>query len=68
MESLEQELMTMLRNLPVPITINWRGGQYYWQCGQGTGSSSHLIAAMEAALRYLLSERNSSADALRGKN
>ena len=68
MESLEQELMTMLRNLPVPITINWRGGQYYWQCGQGTGSSSHLITAIEEALHYLLSERNSSADALRGKN
>ncbi|HEU0004263.1 MAG TPA: hypothetical protein VFQ36_25385 [Ktedonobacteraceae bacterium] len=49
----------MLRNLPVPITITWRGGQYYWQCGQRTGSSSHLIGATEAALRYALSERNS---------
>jgi len=68
MESLEQELMTMLRNLPIPITINWRGGQYYWQCGQGSGSSSHLISAIEGALRYLLSERNSNADAIRGKN
>ena len=68
MESLEQELMTMLRNLPIPITINWRGGQYYWQCGQGTGSSSRLITAIEGALRYLLSERNSNADAVRGKN
>jgi hypothetical protein len=68
MESLEQELMTMLRNLPIPVTINWRGGQYYWQCGQGTGSSSNLITAIEGALRYLLSERNSNADAIRGKN
>ena len=66
MESLEQELMIMLRNLPIPIAINWRGGQYYWQCGQGAGSSSHLIAAIEGALRYLLSERN--ADAVKGKN
>lgn len=68
MESLEQELMTMLRNLPIPITINWRGGQYYWQCGQGTGSSSRLITAIDGALRYLLSERNSNADAIRSKN
>ncbi len=68
MESIEQELMTMLRNLPIPITINWRGGQYYWQCGQGTGSSSHLITAIEGALRYLLSERSSNADAVKGEN
>lgn len=68
MESLEQELMTMLRNLPVPITINWRGGQYYWQCGQGSGSSSHLVTVIDEALRYLLSERNSNANAVRGKN
>ena len=68
MESLEQELMTMLRNLPVPIIINWRGGQYYWQCERGTGSSSHLITAIEGALRYLLSERNVNADAIKAKN
>ena len=68
MESLEQELMTMLRNLPVPIIINWRGGQYYWQCGQGRGSSSRLITVIDQALRYLLSERNSPADAVKGKN
>ena len=68
MESLEQELMTMLRNLPVPITITWRGGQYHWQCGQKTGSSSHLVSATEAALRYALSERNSHADTVKGKN
>ena len=68
MESLEQELMTMLRNLPVPIIINWRGGQYYWQCDQGTGSSSHLITAIEGALRYLLSGRNVNVGAIKGKN
>ena len=68
MESIEQELMTMLRNLPVPITINWRGGQYYWQSGQGKGSSSHLIKAIDQALRYLLSERKSSTEAVHSKN
>lgn len=54
-ESLEQELMAMLRRLPIPITITWRSGQYYWQCLQTTGSSHSLIAAVEAALVYLLS-------------
>ena len=68
MESLEQELMTMLRDLPVPITISWRGGQYYWQCGQGSGSSSRLITVIDQALRYLLSERNSNANVVGGKN
>ncbi|MGH2498250.1 MAG: hypothetical protein ACRDIV_26440 [Ktedonobacteraceae bacterium] len=68
MESLEQELMTMLRNLPIPITITWRGGQYYWQCGQGTGSSPHLITTIEEALRYLMSERNRNAGAVKSKN
>ncbi len=55
MESLEQELITMLRRLPVPITISWRSGQYHWQCAQGTGESPHLIIAVEEALRFLLS-------------
>ena len=68
MESLEQELMNMLRNLPVPIIISWRGGQYYWQCGQGQGSSSHLVTVIDGALRYLLSERTSNAQAVKSKN
>jgi hypothetical protein len=68
MESLEQELMTMLRNLPIPVTITWRGGQYYWQCAQRTGSSSHLITSIEGALRYLLGELSVNANALKGKD
>ncbi|HKV57443.1 MAG TPA: hypothetical protein VJO32_04155 [Ktedonobacteraceae bacterium] len=60
--------MTMLRSLPIPITITWRGGQYYWQCRQGTGSSPHLISAIEEALRYLMSERNNTTDAVKSKN
>ena len=56
MESIEQELMNMLRRLPTPIIITWRGGQYYWQCGQGTGSSSHLITTVEGALRFVMSD------------
>jgi hypothetical protein len=56
MESLEQELITMLRRLPVPVTITWRSGQYHWQYAQGTGESPHLIRAVEEALHFLLSD------------
>ncbi len=56
MESLEQQLMTMLRRLPVPVMITWRSGQYRWQCAQGTGESPHLITAVEEAFRFLVSE------------
>jgi hypothetical protein len=54
MESLEQELMGMLRRLPVPITITWRSGLYHWQCAQESGSARGLVAAAEGALQYLL--------------
>ena len=58
MESLEQELMSMLRRLPTPITITWRSGQYQWRCGQASGSSSNLVAAVADALAYLLNNTN----------
>lgn len=54
MESLEQELMVMLRRLPVPVTITWRSGLYHWECAQTKGSAHNLIAASQAALDYLL--------------
>jgi len=54
MESIEQELMRMLRRLPVPITITWRSGLYHWQCEQASGSAHGLVAAAEDALQYLL--------------
>jgi hypothetical protein len=53
-ESLEQELMDMLRRLPVAVIITWRSGQYHWQCLQGSGASHSLINAVEAALVYLM--------------
>lgn len=54
MESREQEIMSMLRRLPVPITINWRSGLYHWECAEQSGSARGLIEAAEAALQYLL--------------
>lgn len=53
MERVAQALMTMLRRLPIPITITWRSDQYHWKCAQGTGTASYLITAMETALRFL---------------
>lgn len=55
MESLEQEIMIMLRRLPIPVTITWRSGLYHWQCIQKSGSSHRLIGAVEEALAYILS-------------
>jgi hypothetical protein len=66
MESIEQELMNMLRRLPIPISITWRSGQYRWECVQGTGESLHLVTAVEEALRFLLS--NPSARPNRGES
>ncbi len=58
----------MLRNLPVPVIITWRGGQYYWQSRQGSGSSSHLITTIEEALCYLLNSLNVLEDAIKAKD
>jgi hypothetical protein len=56
MESLEQELMKMLRQLPIPVTITWRSGLFHWQCAGGNGASPHLVSALEQALRYVLKD------------
>lgn len=52
MNSIEQELMMMLRRLPVPITMTWRDGLYHWQCRQGSGASPRLVSATEGALCF----------------
>lgn len=67
MESLEQELMSMLRRLPTPITITWRSGLYHWQCAQGNGSSHRLVTAVETALNSLLSNAPIPVEAREGK-
>jgi hypothetical protein len=56
MESLEQELMTMLRQLPIPVTITWRSGLFHWQSAGGNGVSTHLVSALEQALRYVMKD------------
>ena len=54
MESIEQELMIMLKQLPVPITIIWQSNRYHWQCLDGHGSSNDLVEATRQALNYMI--------------
>jgi hypothetical protein len=49
----EQQLIAMLRNLPLPITIISREGKYIWECYAERGSASTLLEALHSALRYL---------------
>lgn len=53
MTSTEQSLITMLKQLPIPITITWLNGNYHWQCVSGSGSSPELVGAVEQSLRYV---------------
>ena len=49
----EQQLIAMLRDLPLPITITSRDGKYIWECYAERGSASTLFDALRSALRYL---------------
>lgn len=70
MASIEQDLMVMLRQLPIPITITWQNSRYHWQCAEGLGSSPDLVEATGQALKYLIaflaSEISTVADNSRG--
>jgi hypothetical protein len=54
MASIEQELMVMLQQLPIPITITWQNSRYHWQCVEGHGSSTDLVESTGQALKYLI--------------
>jgi hypothetical protein len=54
MASIEQELMIMLKQLPVPITITWQSNRYHWQCIDGHGSSNDLVEATGQGLNYMI--------------
>ena len=54
MASIEQDLMVMLQNLPVPITITWQSNRYHWQCIDGHGSSNDLVETTRQGLNYLI--------------
>ena len=54
MASIEQELMIMLKQLPVPITVTWQSNRYHWLCLDGHGSSNDLVEATGQALNYMI--------------
>jgi hypothetical protein len=49
----EQQLIAMLKDLPLSITITSREGKYIWECYAERGSASTLLEALHNALRYL---------------
>ena len=49
----EQQLIVMLRKLPLSITITSREEKYRWECYAERGSASTFLEALQSALRYL---------------
>ncbi len=49
----EQQLIGMLKDLPLPITITSNKGKYLWECYAERGSASTFLEAMHSSLRYL---------------
>ncbi len=49
----EQQLRAMLKDLPLPITITSRKGEYRWECYATHGSASTFLEALHNALRSL---------------
>jgi len=49
----EQQLLAMLRNLPLSITITSHAGKYLWECYAERGSAATLFEALHSVLRYL---------------
>jgi hypothetical protein len=62
MTSTEQSLISMLQQLPIPITITWQSGNYYWQCADSSGSSPDLVGAVQQSLRYILTNTGQTVD------
>ncbi|GAC1300573.1 MAG: hypothetical protein NVSMB27_40950 [Ktedonobacteraceae bacterium] len=49
----EQQLIAMLKDLPLSITLTSRPGEYIWECYSTRGSASTLLEALRSALCYL---------------
>ena len=49
----EQQLIAMLKDLPLSITITSREGKYRWECYAERGSAPNFLEALHSALRYL---------------
>ena len=49
----EQHLIAMLKDLPLPIIITSRKGEYLWECYATHGRAPTLFEALYSVLRYL---------------
>jgi len=49
----EQQLRAMLKDLPLPITITSREGEYRWECYATRGTASTFLEALHNVLCYL---------------
>ncbi len=49
----EQQVIAMLKGLPLSITITSREGKYRWECYAERGSASTFLEALRSALRSL---------------
>ena len=56
MESIEQQLIQMLKHLPVPVTMTWASGLYQWEVTGHTGNAPDFVDAVEQALRFVMRE------------
>ncbi len=52
----EQELVVILRRLPVSVQITRRPGGYVWQCLAEQGKALDLGSAVQQALTALISQ------------
>ena len=57
-QEIEQEMMTMLKGLPLPIAISKQGdlysNEYTWQCIGTSGKENSFVDATREALQSLL--------------
>src|SRR5450755_2272744 len=49
----EQQLIAMLKDLPLSITITSRKGEYRWECYATHGSAPTFLEALHSALHSL---------------
>jgi hypothetical protein len=50
----EQEVIAMLQELPIPITITESNGEYLWDCMKRQDTAEDLFGAVREALQYLI--------------
>lgn len=49
----EQEIIQVLRNLPIAIIVTPRANGYTWQCIEGNGTGPTLASVIASSVSYL---------------